>query len=62
MLHGYEDSDWAGDSHDAQSAIEYIFRLGKSPITWNLKKQPIVAPSSPEVEYHALAEAAKTAP
>uniref|UniRef100_A0A7I4D720 Retroviral polymerase SH3-like domain-containing protein n=1 Tax=Physcomitrium patens TaxID=3218 RepID=A0A7I4D720_PHYPA len=38
-----------------------VFKLGRSPITWYLKKQPIVILSSSKAEYRALAKAAKTA-
>ena len=55
ILHAYSDVDWAGDPTDRQSATRYCFLLGDSLITWRSKKQTVVARSSTETEYRALA-------
>jgi hypothetical protein len=55
QLHAYTDADWAGDPIDRRSAIGYCFLLGTSLISWRSKKQTVVAQSSTETEYRALA-------
>ncbi|PKU78730.1 Retrovirus-related Pol polyprotein from transposon TNT 1-94 [Dendrobium catenatum] len=57
-LQSYTDSDWAGDSKDRKSVTGYCNFLGKSLISWQAKKQSIVARSSTEAEYRALATTA----
>nr|KYP46744.1 Retrovirus-related Pol polyprotein from transposon TNT 1-94 [Cajanus cajan] len=54
-LVGYSDSDWAGDKDECRSTTGYIFLLGKSPISWCSKLQPVVALSSCEAEYISAA-------
>ena len=48
MLNGFSDADWAGDTSTRKSTSGYLFRLGKSTISWKLKRQSIVALSSTE--------------
>jgi hypothetical protein len=55
-LHVYSDADCAGDPINRRSTTGYCFLLGDSLISWRSKKQSIVARSSTEVEYHALAD------
>lgn len=57
-LSGYCDSDWAM-SNDRRSISGYGFRLSdeSSLISWKSKKQPMVALSTCEAEYVALATA-----
>ena len=54
-LQAYSDADWAGDPTDRQSTTGYYFLLGDSLISWRSKKQTIIACSSTEAEYRALA-------
>ena len=54
-LQAYSDADWAGDPIDRRSTIGYCFLLGDSLISWRRKKQIVIARSSTEAEYRALA-------
>lgn len=55
-LRAYFDANWAGDPTDRLSATSYCFLFGTSLISWRSKKQSVVARSSTEAEYHALAD------
>jgi hypothetical protein len=55
-LYAYTDADWAGDPTDRRSTTGYCFLLGTSLISWCSKKQSVVARSSTEAEYRALAD------
>lgn len=50
-VHGFSDSDWCGDKDDRKSTGGYVFMIGKAPISWCSKKEPVVALSSCEAEY-----------
>ncbi|GKD21734.1 putative ribonuclease H-like domain-containing protein [Tanacetum coccineum] len=54
-LEAYTDSDYAGASLDRKSTIEDCQFLGRRLVSWQCKKQTIVANSTTEVEYAATA-------
>ena len=60
VLEGYTDADWANDRENRRSVGAYIFKLG-GPISWQSKKQSIIATSTLESEYSAFLEAVKEA-
>lgn len=57
-LHGYSDSDMAGDVDDRKSTSGVAYFLGNSMITWLSQKQKVAALSSCEAEYIAAATTA----
>ena len=57
QLTGFSDADFAGDVDARKSTTGVIFMLAESPISWQSKKQRIVAQSSCESEYIAAANA-----
>jgi hypothetical protein len=60
VIRGFTDSDW-GSQPDRHSISGYAFLVGTGAITWRSKKQSIVALSTTEAEYIAMADAAKEA-
>jgi hypothetical protein len=54
---GYSDADWAG-SFDRKSTTGFCTFVGGNLVTWKSKKQNIVARSSAEAEYRAMASTA----
>jgi len=60
-LTGFCDSDYAGDKFDRKSTGGFVFLIGDGILTWCSQKQRVVACSSTEAEYIALADAAREA-
>ncbi|KAK1421784.1 hypothetical protein QVD17_24412 [Tagetes erecta] len=56
-LCSFTDSDYGGNLDDGRSTGGYIFKIGDSTISWQSKKQNVVALSSTEAEYMALSVA-----
>jgi hypothetical protein len=50
---GYSDADWGSNSDDQKLISGHIFMLAGGPISWQSKKQPMVALLSMEAEYMA---------
>jgi hypothetical protein len=55
----YCDANWAGEKSTARSTSGWLMKIGNGPVSWNSKRQSIVALSSAESEYIAAATAAQ---
>ena len=55
----YTDSDYAGDRHTYRSTSGYVSFLAGGPISWQSKRQSVVAQSSTEAEYITMLELVK---
>ncbi|XP_028089323.1 uncharacterized protein LOC114289756, partial [Camellia sinensis] len=56
-LVAYVDFDWASDVTDRKSTSGFYMFLGASLISWKSKKQTVVAHSTAETKYRAMAHA-----
>ncbi|XP_058180972.1 uncharacterized mitochondrial protein AtMg00810-like [Rhododendron vialii] len=54
-LETFTDADWAGSVDDRRSTSGYCTFIGGNLVTWRSKKQSVVARSSAEAEYRAMA-------
>lgn len=57
----YSDADWGSDNDSRRSCSGYVVIMAGAAISWQSKRQPIVALSSTEAEYIALSAAVKEA-
>jgi hypothetical protein len=55
----YTDSDYAGDRHTYRSTSGYVVFMAGGPVSWQSKRQSVVAQSSTEAEYIAMSELTK---
>jgi len=55
-IEGYTDADWAGSIDDRRSTAGYLTFVGGNLVTWQSKKQEVVARSSAEAEYRGMAK------
>jgi hypothetical protein len=53
------DSDYAGNFDKRRSLTGYVFTFGDCAVSWRATLQPVVAQSTTEAEYMAIAEACK---
>ncbi|GJP38448.1 hypothetical protein CLOM_g22883 [Closterium sp. NIES-68] len=56
QLVGFSDADYAGDSASRKSHSGYVFCLNGAAISWQSKRQPVVALSTTESEYISLCQ------
>ncbi|KAL8136156.1 hypothetical protein AgCh_010669 [Apium graveolens] len=55
QLHAYSDSDWATCPMTQRSTTGFSILFGSGPISWKTKKEAVIARSSAEAEYRAMA-------
>ena len=55
QVEGYTDVDWAWSVTDRRSTSGYCTFVGGNLVSWRSKKQSVVARSSAEAEFRALA-------
>ena len=55
QVEAYTDADWAGSVSDRRSTSGYCTFIGGNLVTWRSKKQNVVARSSAETEFKAVA-------
>ncbi|XP_028115337.1 pentatricopeptide repeat-containing protein At1g62930, chloroplastic-like [Camellia sinensis] len=55
-VEAYTDADWAGSITDRRSTSGYCTFVGGNLVTWSSKKQNVVARSSAEAKFRAMAQ------
>jgi len=60
-LVGYSDSDWANDSADRKSQGGHVFLANNGAISWQSRKQSLIAMSTIQAEFIACLEASREA-
>lgn len=60
-LHGFSDSDFAGDRLDRKSTSGHVFKFAGGAVSWRSKKQNVTAQSTVEAEYIATSFAVREA-
>ncbi|XP_016168784.1 uncharacterized protein LOC107611362 [Arachis ipaensis] len=55
QVEAYTDADWAGNVMDRRSTSGYCTFVGENLVSWRSKKQSVVARSSAEAEFRAVA-------
>ena len=60
-LTSYSDANFANNKLDRRSLTGYVFKIGNMAITWNTRKQPMVALLTMEAEYMAVATVTRKA-
>lgn len=55
-VEAFSDADWAGSPDDRRSTTGYCTLVGGNLVSWKSKKQSVVARSSAESEYRAMAQ------
>ena len=58
---GFSNANWAGDINNRKSTSSYLFRVGRTPVSWQSRKQTYVALLTAEAEYMSLTFAAQEA-
>lgn len=61
MLNGFTDADWAGCRDTRRSTAGYLFNIGSGAISWQSKRQSVVALSTCEAEFMGQTQATKEA-
>jgi hypothetical protein len=61
MLRGFTDADWAGCRQTRRSTAGYLFNIGSGAISWQSKRQNVVALSTCEAEFMGQTQATKEA-
>ncbi len=56
---GFSDADWGGDTQGRRSTSGYVCLVAGCLVSWSSRKQPIVALSTMEAEYVAMAHVAR---
>ncbi|XP_048446063.1 uncharacterized mitochondrial protein AtMg00810-like [Pyrus x bretschneideri] len=57
-IHAYTDADWVGNAINRKSTTSYCTFVEGNIVTWKSKKQQVIARSSAEAEYRAMAATA----